>query len=136
MGTWGTGPFDSDLAGDFVDGLSARSSHEIADALQQALKRVVHSGPRVDGGDGAEAVAAAALIAAQVPGGGSVIDSEDGPEIPLPQLPASLRALAAQALRRVLGDGSELTEGWVNSSDAIEWRQGVTLILQVLTTRG
>ncbi|WP_405820525.1 DUF4259 domain-containing protein [Streptomyces sp. NBC_01390] len=80
MGTWGTGPFDSDLAADFVDELEGLSSGQIIDALNGALQRVADSGTRVDGGDGVEAVAAAALVAAQVPGSGIVIDPDDGPK--------------------------------------------------------
>ncbi|WP_172639448.1 DUF4259 domain-containing protein [Streptomyces tailanensis] len=83
MGTWGTGPFDSDLAADFVDELEGLSSEQIIDVLHGALQRVADSGTRVDGGDGVEAVAAAALVAAQVPGSGILIDPDDGPKEPL-----------------------------------------------------
>ncbi|MEU9945955.1 DUF4259 domain-containing protein [Streptomyces lavendulae] len=94
MGTWGTGPFDSDLAGDFTDGLRGLASQQIISALEEALRRVAESGPRIDSGDEVEAVAAAALVASQIPGSKVVISCEDGPDEPLPQLPASLRALA------------------------------------------
>ncbi|MDO0916979.1 DUF4259 domain-containing protein [Streptomyces sp. DT2A-34] len=33
MGTWGTGPFDSDLAADFVDELEGLSSEQIINVL-------------------------------------------------------------------------------------------------------
>ena len=134
MGTWGTGPFDSDLAADFVDELEGLSSEQIIDVLHGALQRVADSGTRVDGGDGVEAVAAAALVAAQGPGSRIVIDPDDGPKEPLPQLPVSLRALARRALHRVTEDGSELTQGWVDSNDAISWRQEVQLIRDALDT--
>ncbi|MER7509631.1 DUF4259 domain-containing protein [Streptomyces lavendulae] len=135
MGTWGTGPFDSDLAGDFTDGLRGLASQQIISALEEALRRVAESGPRIDSGDEVEAVAAAALVASQIPGSKVVISCEDGPDEPLPQLPAPLRALARLALHRVLGDESELAKGWVDSSDATEWRQEVQLILQALGQR-
>lgn len=61
-----------------------------------------------------------------------VIDPEDGPDGPLPQLPASLPALARGALHHVLGDGSELAQGWVDSTAATQWRQSVQLILRTL----
>ncbi|MFE1715427.1 DUF4259 domain-containing protein, partial [Streptomyces sp. NPDC058728] len=61
-----------------------------------------------------------------------VISPEDRPDEPLPQLPASLHALAREALHRILGDGSELAKGWVDNSDATEWRQEVQLILHAL----
>ncbi|MGW7090384.1 DUF4259 domain-containing protein [Streptomyces sp. NPDC054871] len=57
MGTWGTGPFDSDLAGDFVDGLEGIAPDQVVIVLQTALQRIVASGARVEGeegGDGAE----------------------------------------------------------------------------------
>ncbi|WP_435240751.1 DUF4259 domain-containing protein [Streptomyces cucumeris] len=133
MGTWGTGPFDSDIAGDFVDSLAALAPEQIADTLEKALRRVVDSSTRVEGGDGSEAVAAAALIAAQVPGAGIAIDSEDELAAPLPELPCSLRELARDALRRVVQSESELATGWVDNADAAAWRQEVQLIFRALT---
>ncbi|MFD3330392.1 DUF4259 domain-containing protein [Streptomyces sp. NPDC058701] len=110
MGTWGTGPFDSDMAADFVDGLAGMSTEQVGEATTRAFQRVVDSGSRVDGGDGAEAIAAAALLACQIPGSHVVIDPDDGPAEPLPVLPISLRPEAGRALRRVLEDGSEMAE--------------------------
>lgn len=132
MGTWGTGPFDSDMAADFVDGLAGMSSEQVIEAMTRAFQRVVGSGSRVDGGDGAEAVAAAALIAGQIPGSQVVIDPDDGPSEPLPVLPLSLRPEAERALRRVLQDGSELAGDWGKSTDAEEWRATVQTITRAL----
>ncbi|MFE2320938.1 DUF4259 domain-containing protein [Streptomyces sp. NPDC059441] len=132
MGTWGTGPFDSDVAADLVDGLEGRTPQQIIDLMTSAFQRVLASGMRVDGGDGAEAVAAAALIASQILDGPVVFDPADGPSEPLPDLPFSLRPMAQQALRRVLQDGSELATGWVEGTDEDEWRRAVELIAQTL----
>ncbi|TWV32545.1 DUF4259 domain-containing protein [Streptomyces misionensis] len=132
MGTWGTGPFDSDLAADFVDELEGLTHQQVIDVLERAFQRVTSSGARVDGGDGAEAVAAGALVASTIPDSPITIDPEDGPREPLPKLPASLRALARLALDRVLQDGSEMATGWVDSTDADQWRQEVQRILQAL----
>lgn len=132
MGTWGTGPFDSDLAADFVDAFEGLAHQQVIDVLEQAFQRVTDSGERVDGGNGAEAVAAGALVASTLPYSPIVIDPEDGPREPLPELPASLRASARLALDRVLGDGSEMATGWVDSADADQWRQEVRQILQAL----
>ncbi|MBT2369160.1 DUF4259 domain-containing protein [Streptomyces sp. ISL-10] len=134
MGTWGTGPFDSDLAADFVDELEGLTHHQVIDVLGRAFQRVTDSGERVDGGDGAEAVAAGALVASTLPDSPIVIDPDDGPREPLPELPASLRASARLALDRVLRDGSEMATGWVDSADAAQWRQEVQQILQALET--
>ncbi|WP_225634592.1 DUF4259 domain-containing protein [Streptomyces solaniscabiei] len=132
MGTWGTGPFDSDLAADFVDELEGLTHHQVIDVLGRAFQRVIDSGERVDGGDGAEAVAAGALVASTLPDSPLVIDPDDGPSRPLPELPASLRASARHALDRVLQDGSEMATGWVDSADADQWRQEVRQILEAL----
>ncbi|MFG2981445.1 DUF4259 domain-containing protein [Streptomyces sp. NPDC048258] len=132
MGTWGTGPFDSDMAADFVDGLAGMATGQVIEAMTRAFQRVVDSGSRVDGGDGAEAIAAAALIACQIPGSQVVIDPDDGPAEPLPVLPISLRPEAGRALRRVLEDGSEMAEGWVDGTDAEEWRAMVQTITRAL----
>ncbi len=132
MGTWGTGPFDSDLAADFVDALEGLTHQQVIDVLERTFQRVTSSGARVDGGDGAEAIAAGALVASTIPDSPIVIDPDDGPGEPLPELPASLHASARLALDRVLQDGSEMATGWVDSADADQWRQEVQRILQAL----
>ncbi|MFD9356483.1 DUF4259 domain-containing protein [Streptomyces sp. NPDC060031] len=82
--------------------------------------------------DGVEAVAAATLVASTIANSQIVIDPEDGPGEPLPELPASIRAMARKALHRVLQEGSELTTGWVDSADAEQWRQELQQILDAL----
>ncbi|MEU8882756.1 DUF4259 domain-containing protein [Streptomyces hydrogenans] len=134
MGTWGTGPFDSDLAADFVDQLVGLTHQQAIHVLERAFSRVTDSGECVDGGDGAEAVAAGALVASTLPDSPIVIDPDDGPRQPLPELPASLRTSARLALGRVLQDGSEMATGWVDAADADRWRQEVRQVLQALET--
>ncbi|MEU6516190.1 DUF4259 domain-containing protein [Streptomyces sp. NPDC046978] len=97
MGTWGTGPFDSDLAADFVDELEGLTHQQVIDVLGRAFQRVTDSGERVDGGDGAEAVAAGALVASTLPDSSIVIDPDDGSSKPLPgpmQRPATAGTVA------------------------------------------
>ncbi|MFG2652462.1 DUF4259 domain-containing protein [Streptomyces sp. NPDC048436] len=134
MGTWGTGPFDSDLAADFVDELEGLSSQQIIDVLARAFLRVTNAKTHVDGGDGIEAVTAAALVASALPGARIHIDPDDGPGEPLPELPVSLRAAARLALQRVLQDGSEMATGWVDGDDADQWRHEVQQVIEVLET--
>ncbi|WP_432013564.1 DUF4259 domain-containing protein [Streptomyces cucumeris] len=134
MGTWGTGPFDSDLAADFVDELERLTRQQVIDVLGRAFQRVTESGEGVDGGDGTEAIAAGALVASTLPDSPVVIDPDDSPREPLPKLPASLHVSARLALDRVLQDGSEMATGWVNSADAEQWRQEVQQILHTLET--
>ncbi|MFG2973237.1 DUF4259 domain-containing protein [Streptomyces sp. NPDC048331] len=132
MGTWGTNPFDSDLAADFVDGLAGMSAAQVVEAMTRAVVKVAEAGSRVDGGDGAEAVAASALLASRIPGSQVVIGPDDGPSGQLPDIPLSLRPVAVRALRRVLQDGSELAVGWVDGADAEEWRATIRRIIRVL----
>jgi hypothetical protein len=132
MGTWGTGPFDSDLAADFVDELEGLTPQKVIEVLERAFQRVTDPGGRVDGGDGTEAVAAAALVASTIPGSGIVIAPDDAPRKPLPQLPLTLRTSAMLALQCVLQDGSELLTGWVDSADATQWRHEVQRITEAL----
>ncbi|MEV7730209.1 DUF4259 domain-containing protein [Streptomyces sp. NPDC087917] len=129
MGTWGAGPFQSDLADDFKDWLHDMPPQEAVAAIQEACQRVVDSGPVVDAENGVEAVAAAAYAIGHAQVSDIPTNPEDASERPLPLIPEPVRAMARQALRRVLGDGSKLARGWVDSSTAAEWRQEVQLIL-------
>ncbi|MCF2530797.1 DUF4259 domain-containing protein [Yinghuangia soli] len=61
MGSWGTGPFDSDSAADLVDVVGAADSDGAVALVREALDRVAGGRGRHYGG---EAVAAAALVAA------------------------------------------------------------------------
>lgn len=40
MGTWGTGPFDSDLAADFVDELERLTHQQVIEVLERTFQRV------------------------------------------------------------------------------------------------
>jgi hypothetical protein len=134
QGNVGNRPVDSDVAADFVDELEGLTCQQVIDVLDRAFERVTDSGAGVDGGDGAEAVAAGALVVGTLPDSRSVIAPDDGPREPLPELPAPLRASARLALDRVLQDGSDMATGWVDSADAAQWRREVRQILQALET--
>ncbi|MEH0425114.1 DUF4259 domain-containing protein [Streptomyces stelliscabiei] len=78
MGTWGTGPFDNDRAADFVDELEGLTRQQVIDVLERAFRRVTDSGVRVDGGDGADAVVAGALVASTLPDSPTGINPDVG----------------------------------------------------------
>ena len=67
MGTWGTGPFDNDTAADFAGDLDDAPPGEREALVRGVLARTVSAAGYLD--EAQEAVAAAALIAAQCPGG-------------------------------------------------------------------
>jgi hypothetical protein len=133
-GNMGNRPFGSDLAANFVDELEGLTHQQVIDVLERAFQQVTDSGERVGGGDGAEAVATCALIASTLPDSPIVIDPDDGPREPMPELPASLRASARLALNRVLQDRSAMAISWVDSANSDQWRQEVRQILQTLET--
>ncbi|MBV1958201.1 DUF4259 domain-containing protein [Streptomyces albidoflavus] len=115
MGTWGVGPFDSDTAADFCGEVDDVAMEEREQAVRTALVRAVDipDGVELDACEAERAVAAAALVAAQCPGGEPVA-SAYGPDEPLPDL-TGLRGLAVDALGRVLTEPSELYELWAES---------------------
>lgn len=80
MGTWGTGPFDNDTAADFAGDLDDAPPGEREAHVRGVLARTVSAAGYLDVAQ--EAVAAAALIAAQCPGGRPV-ETVYGPEQPL-----------------------------------------------------
>ena len=114
MGTWDTGPFDNDTAADFAVALDGADDAEREALIRGVLARTVNGTGYLEEVD--EAVAAAALIAAQCPGG-KAIEPGYGPERPMPAFPADLRTLAAEALERVAGDESGLAANWVEPGD-------------------
>ncbi|CAL9537764.1 DUF4259 domain-containing protein [Streptomyces sp. enrichment culture] len=122
MGTWGPGPFDNDTAADFADTLDETAPEGRAALVRDALVRAADTPMYLDAGFADEAVAAAALVAAQCPGGEGA-DPVYGPGEPLPDL-TGLRPLAVEALDRVLSEPSELLELWAGPGGA-RWRAGV-----------
>ncbi|MET9951581.1 DUF4259 domain-containing protein [Streptomyces sp. NPDC006339] len=136
MGTWDIGPFDNDTAADFSYTVDEAPAEQRADVLLAAFRAVTETGEDyLDADVAVEAVAAAALVAAQCPGGEPVTTAY-GPDEPLPVLPLSLRPAAVTALDRVLGKDSELLELWSEGGEAGPWRAGVERLRAVLADAG
>lgn len=129
MGTWGAGPFDNDTAGDFCDSLDEAGAGEREGIVRGALTQVSAADACVDAPEAEEAVAAAALVAAQCERG-EPADPDYGPDEPLPDLTA-LRDLALHALERVIAGPSELMDLW-NASDGRPWRSTLNRLQSVL----
>jgi hypothetical protein len=132
MGTWGTGPFDNDTAADSAGTLDEASPEERVQLIHTVLTRTLSSTDYL--GDVDESVAAAALIAAQCPGGGPV-ETAYGPEQPMPPFPEDVRGLAAETLERVPAAGSELLDLWCDPADAQQWQSMVKRLRDVLDPR-
>ncbi|MET9435828.1 DUF4259 domain-containing protein [Streptomyces sp. NPDC006551] len=129
MGTWDVGPFDNDTAADFCGDLDEATAGEREGIVCGTLTRVIDTAGYLEAPESEEAVAAAALVAAQCPGG-EAADPVHGPEEPLPDL-TGLRDLALQALDRVMTEPSELMELW-EESDGDPWRANIRRLQNVL----
>jgi hypothetical protein len=116
MGTWAAGPFDNDMAADWCGDLDEAAAPEREGLVREALEAAVDEDEYLDSSVACEAVAAAAVVASQRPGGAKLVQSsyapdflEQGESLPLP---ADLIGLARRALERVLGADSEWRELW------------------------
>ena len=131
MGTWDIGPFENDMAADFAGTLDDIAMAEREDVVRSALTLTIQTQGYLESPEGAEAVAAAALIAAQCPDG-TPITSSYGPDEPLPVFSGRLRVLAVAALDRVLAEQSELADLWAETVDGPRWRHSIGLLREVL----
>ncbi|MER6094257.1 DUF4259 domain-containing protein [Streptomyces bluensis] len=129
MGTWDTGPFDNDTAADFTNALDDVKPEEREALIRGVLTRTVDATGWLT--EGEEAVAAAALIAAQCPGG-DPIDTPYGPEEPMPAFPDDLRTLADKALARIISDEAGPASNWVDPEDWKQWRANLNRLRTVL----
>ncbi|MFE2107480.1 DUF4259 domain-containing protein [Kitasatospora sp. NPDC059463] len=133
MGTWDIGHFDNDTAADFSGTLDEAAPEEREGLVRSVLTAAAETAAEdyLDSYEAAQAVAAAALVAAQCPGGEPVTTAY-GPDEPLPVFPADLRPLAVRALDRVVADESELAELWDESEESPDWRRAVKTLRAVL----
>ncbi|MER7000573.1 DUF4259 domain-containing protein [Streptomyces sp. NPDC000410] len=132
MGTWDVGPFDNDTAADFCGDLDEAAAEEREGIIRSTLTGVIDTVGYLEAPESEEAVAAAALVAAQCLGG-EPADPVYGPEEPLPDL-TGLRDLALQALDRVVTEPSELIDLWTES-DGGPWRATINRLRNTLLPR-
>ncbi|WP_432123874.1 DUF4259 domain-containing protein [Streptomyces sp. C10-9-1] len=128
MGTWDTGPFDNDTAADFANALDDAEPEAREALIRGVLIRTIDATGHVT--EAGEAVAAA-LIAAQCPGG-EPVDMTYGPETPMPVFPSDLRALADEALARIVRDEDGPASHWVDPEGSKQWRATLTRLRAVL----
>ncbi|MFD5661831.1 DUF4259 domain-containing protein [Streptomyces hirsutus] len=131
MGTWDVGPFDNDEAADFAYALDETAPDKREELVRATLNRAVQAPDYLESPQAQEAVGAAALIAAQCPGG-EQISTSYGPEEALPTFADDLQPLAVEALDRVAAEESELAELWDDAPDGPKWRQSISLLRAIL----
>jgi hypothetical protein len=121
VGTWDTGPFDNDSAADWCGDLDEAEPERRPALVRDALTAVLDNGDEYLDRDLAdEALAAAALIAAQRPGGAPVTTAY-APDFILAggrlELTGDMPALAVKALNRILAEESEWRELWADTDE-------------------
>ena len=155
MGTWGTGPFDNDAAGDLLDELAECTPDERVAPLRQLFAAVLRDPDAdtyevafptgyLDGLNADEVVAGAALVALALPGGEQILEVPMDRAFPgggIPDLVASagvpapshdLIALAAEALRAATAPARPWYLAWIDDGDRVLAMGGVTATLRVL----
>ncbi|GAA2871171.1 hypothetical protein Acy02nite_29400 [Actinoplanes cyaneus] len=118
MGTWDFGPFDNDTAADWSGELNDAEPGRRVELIREALTAAANEDEYLDSDYACEAIAAAAVVASQLPGGPAITTSY-GPDFLVQggtiDLPDDLPELALQALARVAGEDSEWRDLWEDS---------------------
>ncbi|MCI4066078.1 DUF4259 domain-containing protein [Micromonospora sp. R77] len=119
MGTWGNGPFDNDTAADWCSDLDDADVAKRPAMVREALNRAAGEDGYLDADIACEAIAAAAIVAAQQPGG-QPITSPYAPDFLLNggqlDVPGDLAVLAARALDRIMSTDSEWRDLWQDAT--------------------
>lgn len=134
MGTWGTGPFDSDMAEDFLDRLEGLSAAQRAELIDSRLGRALsNSSEELPG----EVLAAAAVVAASLPSGRDLPWNEDYPGIDswlgMEDI-RNLAPLAARALEVSFPPDGWFWRSWVDEEERSEARTVFETLRTVLVT--
>jgi hypothetical protein len=122
MGTWDVGPFDNDTAADWCGDLDDAAPEQRAVLIRDALGRVAQHGDEyLDSDDAVQAIAAAAIVAAQLPGG-TAVDTPYAPDFLLNggtvEVADDVPAIAVRALDRIVEDDSEWRELWEDAEES------------------
>ncbi len=126
MGTWGTGAFDSDDALDLIGDLTELDPGQRCEALGRIFRRVREHPDDINWTYGpGQVVAAAAVVAAGLPGGETVLGEitrygHDAGAILLLALDPELSDAAFHALQAAAGGDGAWHDGWVTPEKAAE----------------
>ncbi|MEU6024271.1 DUF4259 domain-containing protein [Micromonospora sp. NPDC048871] len=119
MGTWDSGPFDNDTAADWCGALDDADVAKRPMMVREALSRAAGEEGYLDADVACAAIAAAAIVAAQQPGGPAITSSYapdfllDGGRLDLPD---DLAPLAARTLDRIMAADSEWHFLWQDAA--------------------
>jgi hypothetical protein len=108
VGTWDKGPFDNDAAADWGGEFGEASDEARIEMIEEALRAAAEESDYLEADTAYEAIAAAAVVAARLPGG-PIVDAELMLEV---ELPPELPDLALRALDRVVDEDSGWRDRW------------------------
>jgi Domain of unknown function (DUF4259) len=113
---WDVGPFDNEAANEWCVQLDASEHEDRLPLVRSTLSRVAAEDGYLHADPACRALAAAAVVAAHLPGGPGV-SREYGPKCLVTreeflEIPADLPELALRAVNRVIGDESEWCDLW------------------------
>jgi hypothetical protein len=129
MGAWSNGPFDNDTARDWIADWTATGD---VSAVEEALRRATESEGSLGTREGELAVAAAAVVAWCI-GGGGVPDDVGAALTPYrTAFPTDVVARAHRAVARVSSRGSELRDLWADSGGFDRWTRSLGAIQAAL----
>jgi hypothetical protein len=133
----GVGPFDNDTAADWCGDLHDAAEERRLPLVRDTLCAVVDNDDRYLAGRLADrAVAAAAMVACQLPSGKPLVTA-CAPNFLLEggtlDIPADMPSLALRALDRIVDNGSEWRDLWEDAgsyTDAIEALRAIRTVLE------
>ncbi|MFB7272453.1 DUF4259 domain-containing protein [Streptomyces sp. NPDC056244] len=136
MGTWGSGPFDSDTAEDFLDGLEGRSASQRMKVLDRTFRVAIEAGRSSSSSVlPEEVIAAAGVVVANTPAGYSLDWNEEYPGITewlSKPVATSLALSAIQALEVTLPADGWFWRSWVDTSEREEAQAAIETLTSVL----
>jgi hypothetical protein len=135
MSRWGCGPFDNDTAADFVGDLDDAPASERIGMIHGALAAVGNRDSYVDGDRAQVALAAAALVARDQPGGEEFQSRHYGPDNRVPPVPERLISLAAEVVDCLLNGENDVKVDLSASGKADKWFAATRRLHAVLAAR-
>jgi hypothetical protein len=135
MSRWGCGPFDNDTAADFVGDLDDAPESERIGMIYDALAAVGSRDSYVDGFRAQVALAAAALVARNLPGGEELQSRHYGPANRIPPIPENLIPLAAEIVDCLLNGENDVKVDLTVSGEADKWFAATRRLRAVLAAR-
>ena len=135
MGAWDNGIFDNDTAADWAGGLDDAEAADRPGLVRSALTAAIEADDDgIDLDDASCALAAAAVVAARLPGGPDV-NHNYGPNVETLadlHLDGDLVPLALQAIDKVVAEESEWYEVWDDAGSLDEARATLEPVVTAL----